>query len=102
MKTNFMYELEKGESKIVVELKGGFIRVFHHETGEELHKRFARKGDWAELWTELSRADRDGINVLGRRELSRETSIEILKYLAYGVSLFLGFKFLMFLIYVFN
>jgi len=97
-----MYELEKGESSITVELKGGFIRVYHNETGEELHKRFARKGDWAELWKELSRADRDGINVLGRRELSRETSAQILTYLFYGAGLFLGFKFLMFLIYVFN
>jgi len=97
-----MYEIEKGESKIIVELKGGFIRVFHYETGEELHKRIARRGDWAELWTELSRADRDGVNVLGRRELSKETSAQILTYLFYGAGLFLGFKFLMFLIYVFN
>lgn len=97
-----MYELEKGESSINVELKGGFIRVYETETGEEIHKRLARKGDWAELWKELSRADRDGVNVLGAREISKEMSLQILTYLFYAVSLFLGFKFIMFLIYVFN
>ena len=102
MDTNFMYELEKGRAEISVELRNGFIYVYHCEDGTLLHKRPARKGDWAELWKELSRADRDGVNVLGAREISKETSLQILTYLFYAVSLFLGFKFIMFLIYVFN
>lgn len=102
MKTNYLNELEKGAAEIRIELKGGFIRVYHAESGELLHKRLARKGDWAELWAELSRADRHGVNVLGRRELSKQTSLEILTYLGYGIGLVLFFKFIMFLIHVFN
>ena len=102
MKTNFMYELEKGRAEISVELRNGFIYVYHCEDGTLLHKRPARKGDWAELWKELSRADRDGVNILGRRELSKKASLEIITYIMYAAGLFLGFRFIMFLIYVFN
>ena len=96
------YELERGSAEIRVQLKNGFIRVYHSEDGSLLHKRPARSGDWAELWKELSRADRDGVNVLGHVELSKKLGLEILTYILYGAGLILSFKFIMFLIYVFN
>ena len=103
MQTNFTtYELEKGRAEISVELRNGFIYVYHCEDGSLLHKRPARKGDWAELWKELSRADRDGVNVLGRVELPKNIGREVLTYILYGAGLVLSFKFIMFLIYVFN
>jgi hypothetical protein len=96
------YELERGSAEIRVQLKNGFIRVYHCEDGSLLHERPARLGDWAELWTELSRADRDGVSVLGRVEISKKLGLEVLKYAIYGAGLILGFKFIIFLIYVFN
>lgn len=74
MQTNYLNELEQGAAAIRIELKGGFIRVYHVESGELLHKRLAQKGDWASLWAELSKAERhNGLNVLGVREVSKRT-----------------------------
>ena len=70
MRTNYLNELEKGEAAIRIELKGGFIRVYHTESGELLHKRLARKGDWISLWEELSKPERhNGQSVLGHLEI---------------------------------
>lgn len=70
METNYLNELEQGAAAIRIELKGGFIRVYHTESGELLHKRLARKGDWASLWNELSKPERhNGVNILGAREI---------------------------------
>lgn len=97
----FKQQIEQGNAEIRVELKGGFIRVYHAEDGVLLHKRIAYQGDWAELWNELSRPDRGNSSVLSRRELSKKLSLEICTYIFYALGLFLGFKFIMFLIYVF-
>jgi hypothetical protein len=63
-------ELEKGSAEIIVQLKRGFIYVYHSEDKQLLHKRPAQAGDWASLWDELSKAERTGINVLSSRNFS--------------------------------
>lgn len=84
MKTNYLNELEKGAAEIRIELKGGFIRVYHQESGELLHKRLARRGDWASLWNELSKPERNnGVNILGRVELSKMPWLSEVLFLAF-------------------
>lgn len=81
---NYLFELEKGNAEIRIELKGGFIRVYHHESGELLHKRLARKGDWSNLWAELSKPDRNnGVSVLGRVELPKMPWLSEVLFLAF-------------------
>ena len=63
-------ELEIGSAEIIVELKKGFIYVYHSEGKQLLHKRSAEAGDWLRLWDELSKADRTGVNVLSHRKIS--------------------------------
>ena len=73
MKEDYLKELEQGAASIRIELKGGFLYV-STLGGDLLHKRLARRGDWASLWAELSKADRhNGVNVLGVREVSKRT-----------------------------
>lgn len=64
-------KLEKGSAEIIVQLKSGFIYVYHSEDKQLLHKRPAEAGDWASLWNELSKADRTGVNVLSSVNISK-------------------------------
>lgn len=99
---DFLQPIEQGSANIRVELKGGFIRVYHVETGEELHKRIARKGDWAELWKELSRADRNGTNVLSVIQRAKEDGKEIFSCFLFMGLLFALFQLTMLFIHIFN
>ena len=98
MKPEFLQPIEKGSANIRVELKGGFIRVYHVETGEELHKRIARQGDWAELWKELSRADRNGIGVLSVIETVKAKKVDYILDILFLIFLF-SFWYLLTLIF---
>jgi hypothetical protein len=102
MKPEFLQPIEKGSANIRVELKGGFIRVYHVETGEELHKRIARQGDWADLWKELSRADRNGIGVLSVIETIKQDRKELFYSLLFCGVLFVLFKLAMLFTYIFS
>lgn len=104
MKTNFMYPLENGEAEIILKLKKGNLKVYHGETGELLHKRPARRGDWAEIWKELSRADRTGVNVLSRLNFSgsKELSLQICTGILFAAGIAITFYFLTILMYVFS
>ncbi len=42
--------LEEGAAHMFIELKKGYITVYHGKGKEVLFKKHAKKGDWNKIW----------------------------------------------------
>ena len=55
-----MKVLEKGSAEIRLELKKGFITVYHIEYNTVLAKWKANKNDWHKIWLTIDRLEQKG------------------------------------------